>query len=152
MNHFGESRISISQVLNFVDLVFNFSVSRAGLMTDSYFIVLSISPSLFSFIVLKCSLIVESLLISLCQMSLSLFANRALVLKLQAHCLDEVPLWVKSFHEKLAVSSWRTEAGSFPLLCPLWWVGWSRDLPSIQFHFSKQNFENKILINAYSQK
>lgn len=110
MNHFGESRIPISQVLNFIDLVFNFSVSHAGLMTGSYFIVLSISPSLCSCIVLKCNLMVESLLISLCQMSLLLFANWALVLKLQARCLDEVPLseilWWEACCQFIKDGSW----------------------------------------------
>lgn len=110
MNHFGESRIPISQVLNFIDLVFNFSVSHAGLMTGSYFIVLSISPSLCSCIVLKCNLMVESLLISLCQMSLLLFANWALVLKLQARCLDEVPLseilWGEACCQFIKDGSW----------------------------------------------
>lgn len=50
---------------------------------------------------------------------------------------------MKCLDEKLAVSSWRTETGSFPLLCPLRWADWRRDLPSLQFHFSKHNFEEK---------
>lgn len=73
----GETRIPISQVLNFIDLVFNFSVSCAGLLTGSYFLVLSIPSSLFSCIVLMA----ESLLISLCQMSLLFLANQAFSVK-----------------------------------------------------------------------
>lgn len=91
----GETRIPISQVLNFIDLVFNFSVSCAGLLTVSYFLVLSIPSSLFSCIILMA----ESLLISLCQMSLLFLANQAFSVKTasslpwQGSTLSEMLWW-----------------------------------------------------------
>lgn len=144
----GEARIPMSQVLNFIDLFLSLPCWVDDRFLLSSFIHFLISLFLhypkvwFNGRIIADFFVPNEHLVICKQPSVS---------KQQAHCPDEVPLLVKGVDEKLAVSSWRTEAGSFPLLCPLRWADWSRDLPSLQFHFSKQNFENKKLINLYSE-